>query len=127
MFSFGKNAANEKYPNRSGQTEVIVAHREHLTVLDIDRNDIDLNETRADAFVATDRGFHLLWLHPETPPTWCRLFADSMHIKLNEDNPVGYPLFFRSKTTGIVRKCLVLTDLGQRIADAYNEMVDSGF
>ena len=119
MFKIGLPNKNSKYPGaeRLDQPKfVLELDLRVASVVDVDRW-VDPMATTCDAYVLTDKGVHLFWLHPNRPTSAERDMGDKLHRDLN---PEMAPLFFQSKHDGKLRTCAAKTSDGLRIANEYN-------
>ena len=97
---------------------------EILRVVDVDCADPPPGMGGADAFVRTDRGFHLFWIKPSAPdPGFFETWGDQHYAACCAER--GTELYYRSKRTGEKRRCCALTAEGVEVADAYNAVVEA--
>lgn len=117
MFKLGLADAGRKYPLKDGSPKlVLLLDASVATAIDVDRW-VNPTETSCDVYVLTDKGVHLLWLHPNRPSPEEAAFGDPIHKKLNLTH---WPLFFESKFHGRLRTCAARTAAGLTIANEYN-------
>lgn len=121
MFTEGKPNKNSNYPLPAGHPKrTLQLDRQVATVVDVD-GWVNPWQTTCDAYVLTDKGLHLFWLHPNTPSGPETTLNDKAFVDLNVAEP-SYPLFFEAKHTQALRSCVAKNEAGLTIANAYNQL-----
>lgn len=119
MFTFGSADAGRRYPSKDGNPKIVLMlDAQVATMIDVDHW-VNPLSTSCDAYVLTDRGAHLIWVHPSKPTASEMSIGDEVHRKLNKAH---YPMFFQSKAHGGLRTCAALTQAGLLVALEYNRM-----